>query len=477
MNMIRLWGGGFYEHDAFYELCDEYGLMIWHDFMYACSTYPLHEPQFLANCGAEAAEHIRRVRHHPSIALWCGNNELEQGLVGPKWDNWQMSWEDYGKLFDDLLPRLIAELDGERAYWPCSPHTPLGERKDFNNPNSGDAHCWDVWFGWRPFEAQRNWQHRFMSEFGFQSFPEPRTVAAFIADTPADRNLTSYVMDFHQRSKQQGNRCIYAYLLDWFRQPQDFDHSLWMTQLTHALCIQVAAEHTRRMQPRMMGVVYWQLNDLWPAPTWASIDVFGRWKALQHLARRFFAPVLVHGIDDPAKGTVAIHLSNHLPTTERITVAWRFTDTAGKVLAKGGKAVEITAQSAQEVATVARTDLKKPPAAEDLLLWLEARRGNVVVSDNLCFFARPKHLSLAPKPGVRATVAAADDGSFRITLAARAPALWTRLELADADADWSDNWLHLDGANARVVTARPWRRMTLAQFRKQLRISSLVDHG
>jgi beta-mannosidase len=218
MNMLRVWGGGFYESDIFYDLCDELGICVWQDFMFACATYPTFNDAFMENVSAEFSDNIRRLRHHPSIALWCGNNEMEQGWVGDEWNDRQMSWEDYSKLFDKLLPEMVKKLDPERDYWPCSPHSPHGDREDFNNPNWGDTHLWDVWHGKKPFEWYRTAQHRFCSEFGFQSFPEPKTVNGYTA--PRDRNITSYVMEHHQRSGI-GNTTIMTYMLDWFRLPDD----------------------------------------------------------------------------------------------------------------------------------------------------------------------------------------------------------------------------------------------------------------
>ncbi len=219
MNMLRVWGGGVYESEDFYNLCDELGLCVWQDFMFACSTYPAYDRAFLRSVRAEAEHQVRRLRHHACIALWCGNNELEQGLVGDRWSVQppRMSWRDYAKLFDRLLPEVVRRNDPERAYWPCSPHNPCGDRSKYNNPACGDAHLWEVWHGRKPFESYRANLHRFCSEFGFQSFPEPRTVRLFTA--PSDRNVTSYVMEHHQRSGI-GNSVIFQYMLEWFRLPQ-----------------------------------------------------------------------------------------------------------------------------------------------------------------------------------------------------------------------------------------------------------------
>ena len=198
MNMLRVWGGGIYEDDRFYDLCDALGICIWQDFIFACGTYPTFDAAFMANVAVEAEQNVRRLRHHASLALWCGNNELEQGLVHEGWTENTMSWEDYGKLYDELLPNIVNKLDPQRDYWPSSPHTPSGNRYDFNNPDAGDAHLWSVWHGKQPFEWYRGCTHRFNSEFGFQSFPEPKTVYGYTE--PQDRNITTFVMEHHQRS-------------------------------------------------------------------------------------------------------------------------------------------------------------------------------------------------------------------------------------------------------------------------------------
>lgn len=457
MNMIRVWGGGIYEQDIFYDCCDELGILVWQDFMFACSTYPSFDPDFMENVRAEAVDNVRRLRHHPCLALWCGNNEIEQGLVSDAgWNERSMSWDDYRPLFDELLAEVVAAENPATPYWPCSPHSPHGNRADFNNPSCGDAHAWSVWFGGQSFEAQRQWDFRFMSEFGFQSFPEPRSVAAFTE--AEDRNLTSWIMDFHQRSGP-GNQTIFKYLLDWFRMPTGFENTLWMTQLTQALCIQYAAEHARRIQGQMDGLLYWQLNDLWPAATWSSIDVFGRWKALQFLAKRFFAPVLVSCLEDRGDSTMALHLSNHLPEDFSGTLHWQLMDAAGKLLRQGETALTVPSQSnrcalvldcsperQRDGAYLQPLELRKNPQAptssdRDLLClaWACDQQGEEC-SRNLGLFARPKHLLLRP-PEITAQASLTDD-TATLTLNCRHPAPWTRLELATLPGRFSDNFCH-----------------------------------
>ncbi|MCA9913844.1 MAG: glycoside hydrolase family 2 protein, partial [Anaerolineae bacterium] len=246
MNMVRVWGGGIYESDDFYDLCDELGLAVWQDFMFACGTYPTTQEDFMANVRAEAEDNVRRLRHHASLALWCGNNELEMGLIAPHWTEHTMSWDDYGKLFDVLLAEVTAELSPETDYWPSSPHSPCGDRSDHINEDCGDGHLWAVWHGKQPFEWYRTMNSRFVSEFGFQSFPEPRTTNEFTK--PEDRNLTSYVMEYHQRSPI-GNATILHYMLDWFQMPTSFEMMSWLSQYLQAIGMKYAVEHWRRNMP------------------------------------------------------------------------------------------------------------------------------------------------------------------------------------------------------------------------------------
>ncbi|MFW5699027.1 MAG: beta-mannosidase [Planctomycetota bacterium] len=472
MNMIRLWGGGIYEDDTFYELCDEYGLLIWHDFMFACSTYPTGDPVWLESVRHEVADNVRRVRHHAAIALWCGNNELEQGLVHHTgWNERAMSWADYSRLFDVHLPDWLAELDPTRDYWPCSPHTPHGDRYNHYDPSCGDAHTWDVWFGGRPFEAQRELTHRFISEIGFQSFPEPRTFDAYT--DPDERNLTSYTSDLHQRSRD-GNRKIFTYLLDWYRVPADLPRTLWATQATQALCLKFAVEHARRLQPRMMGLLYWQLNDIWPCASWAGIDVHGRWKALHHHARRFFAPLLVSILEDSDAGSASIHCSNHLPQDQEVTVDWQVTDTAGAQLASGCETLGCPSQSDRVVCSVDCAAQLERHGPRRLLVWATARVDGMVCSRNCASFERPKHLALQPVAISPTFAPTTEPGIWRICLQADAPALSVRLELVDLDCRFSDNFFDLPPGEVITIEAHPANALERDELRRRLRVSHLA---
>lgn len=485
MNMLRVWGGGIYEDDAFYELCDRYGILIWQDFIFACSSYPSFNQEFMENVKKEAVDNIRRLRHHPSLALWCGNNEIEQGIVDKEWNDLSMSWEDYAKLFEKLLPELVQTLAPDNNYWIASPHTPYGDRYDFNNPTCGDAHCWDVWFGGQNFEYQRTWLHRFMSEFGFQSFPELKTIESFTL--PEDRDLNGYIMDYHQRSPN-GNRKIFAYLLEWFRYPKNFTETLWLTQLTQAVAIQYACEHARRMQPRMMGTLYWQINDLWPCASWSSVDSFGRWKALQYFARRFYAPIMLSILEDTTTHHMTIHISNQQLHSLTAKCLWYACNLSGEILLSGEQEIHVQENAGISLSSIdcsqiigekisTATDLFNPPTSTERqfifhALLVDAQ--GVIISDNIQFFTKPKYLDLQQSEIIQEIYE--KDQLLHIRLYAQKPMLFVRLELSDTDAIFSDNFFYLDQHHSRdIVVLSSSKPLNQQQLENELHVSSLID--
>ncbi len=472
MNMLRVWGGGIYEDDVFYDLCDELGICVWQDFMFACMAYPSWDREFMRNVEAEARDNVRRLRHHTCLALWCGNNELEQQAVGKSTTEKLMTWEQYGRLFDKLLARVVRELDPATDYWPSSPHSPRGDRANYNNPACGDAHLWKVWHGKLPFEWYRTCGHRFNSEFGFQSFPEPKTVSGYTL--PADRNITTAVMEHHQRSGI-GNTTIMQYMLSWFRLPTSFDMTLWASQILQGLAIKYAVEHWRRSMPRGMGTLYWQLNDVWPVASWSSIDYHGRWKALHYMARQFFAPVLVSGLEDAGKGTVEIHITSDRHDSKSGMLRWIVTNLAGRKLMSGAKRIRTPINANCRVATLPLAKWLQRPGPRDLLVWLELEVAGEPISTNLVTFARPKHLELVSQPGIRVAAAGQKDGGFRLTITAKQPALWAWLELTGMDARFSDNFFHVRPGRAVRVTVTPCRGLTVAELRRRLRVYSLAN--
>ncbi len=472
MNMLRVWGGGIYEPDVFYDLCDRYGVCVWQDFMFACSAYPAYDDAFMRSVEQEARDTVARLRHHPSIALWCGNNEIEQinaAFIGN--DAGKMTWQEYESLFDELLPKLVTELDPERDYWPSSPHTPHGSRSDANDPSCGDAHLWDVWHGRKPFEWYRTCRHRFNSEFGFQSFPEPRVVEGYTA--PEDRNITSYIMELHQRSGI-GNDAIIQYMLSWFRLPSSHEMTLWVSQILQGMAIKYAVEHWRRQMPRGMGTLYWQLNDCWPVASWASIDYHHNWKALHYMARRFFAPLLVSAVEDDQSGTVEVHVTNDLRTERDCTVLWELTDVDGRSLGSGELAAPIGPGKSRVVGSIHCTDVVRTVGERGLIVWLDMVSEDEVVSSNMATFARPKHLSLRRRqPEI--SVEALQDGVFQVSLASEAPLLWVWVEVEGSAGRLSDSFFHLRPGHPVTVQVRPSEELSLGAFREKLRVCSLAD--
>lgn len=476
MNMLRVWGGGVYESEDFYDACDELGICVWQDFMFSCATYPTIDSDWLENVEHEARENVARIRHHASLALWCGNNELEQGLVGDSWNEQQMPWKDYGLLFDELLPQVVRETDPQRDYWPCSPHTPPpGDRADFNDPNRGDAHLWTVWHGREPFEWYRTCQHRFCSEFGFQSFPEPATVETYTR--AKDRNVTSRIMEHHQRSGP-GNALIMHYMLSWFRLPTSFESTLRLSQVLQGLAIKYAVEHWRRNMPRTMGALYWQLNDCWPVASWSSVDWFGRWKALHYFARSFFAPVMVSGVENREEGTVGVFANNDWTTAIDAVCDWQVTDLRGRELLSGKMKRSVPPLSPASLGTIDCRKALKEHEPHEILVWLSLREGDEVLSRNLVLFARPKHMDLeAPKLTVRLGKPLKDDDGpgYSVTVKTRRPALYVWLECADPDAWFEDNYFHLATGEKRTIALRTGTRIKKERLQKSLRAFSLVD--
>lgn len=444
MNMIRVWGGGIYEDDHFYDLCDELGIAIWQDFIFACGTYPSFNDDFMANVEAEARDNIKRIRHHACIALWCGNNELEQGMPDPSWKA-SMSWADYERLFDELLPNLVSELDPQASYWPGSPHSPLGDREFWENQTCGDTHLWAVWHGKEPFEWYRDRQDRFCSEFGFQSFPQPSTIND--VTLPADRNITSYVMEHFQRSAI-GNSTIIHYMLDWFQLPTSFESTVWLSQILQGMAMTYAIEHWRRNMPRTMGTLYWQLNDMWMGPSWSSLDWKGNWKALQYMAKRFFAPLMISGVENRDAQTVDIHITSDAQTNTACTARWVITDVQGAILLTAEKDIHIPARTSQQVETLDLSEQVTSHGMRNLLIWLELDVQGELVSHNLVMFSRPKHFELVP-PTITQTIDSVGN-THTVTLQSDVPALYVWLELEGAI--FSDNFFHMQAGKPYTVT-------------------------
>jgi beta-mannosidase len=408
-----------YEDDALFDACDEMGICVWLDFKFACTAYPAFDDAFMENVKREARDNLFRLRHHPCIAVWCGNNEISLSWwKGPTWATNRMNDADYDKLFVALLAEQVRRYAPQAGYVSGS-------------PDCGDTHYWDVWHGSQTFEAYRT-QNGFMSEFGFQSFPEPKTVHAFTNESDRASVITP-VMNWHQRSGGlEANQKIVGMILHYFQPPRGVTETLWLSQILQGYGIKIGAEYWRQTRPKSMGCIYWQYNDTWPGMSWSSVDYFGRWKALHYFARRFYAPVLVSGVEDVAAGTADIFISSDRREPERGRLRWRVTDLGGKTLLQEQMDVVVPPLKSQKVKTLDMQHLLKRHGAAGILTWLHLELDGGAVSENLLLFALPKELTPGD-PGLTSVVQATADG-FLVTVQAKKPSLWAWLDLENLDA-------------------------------------------
>ncbi|MDR2757994.1 MAG: glycoside hydrolase family 2 protein [Spirochaetaceae bacterium] len=406
-NAIRVWGGGYYPADYFFDICDELGLVVWQDFMFACAVYDLTD-DFDQNIRAELADNVKRIRHHPSLGLWCGNNEMEMFVDQGMWVSAPRQKADYIKMYEYIFPQVLKEHDPVTFYWPASPSSG-GSFDAPNDPNRGDVHYWEVWHGNKPFSDYRNYFFRYASEFGFQSFPFPKTVETYTL--PADRNIFSYIMEKHQRNNAANGK-IMNYLYQTFLYPTDFETLIYATQLLQAEAIKYGVEHFRRNRGRCMGAIYWQLNDCWPVASWASLDYYFRWKPLHYFARRFFQPVMISCQEEgiltqdtnvntqrkDIEKSFRLSAANETREEKNLRAAWEIRDKTAKVLKKGTVPVTVGPLSSVWLDKVEVPEL----ALYDEYLSFHLYDGDTVISEGTVIFSLPKHFHYQdPRLGYR----------------------------------------------------------------------------
>ncbi|MCD7885136.1 MAG: glycoside hydrolase family 2 protein [Lachnospiraceae bacterium] len=450
-NAIRVWGGGYYPDDWFYDACDELGLVVWQDFMFACAVYDL-TPEFEANIRAEFADNIKRLRHHASLGLWCGNNEMESFVAERNsWVTKPQEVRDYLFMYERVIPEELAKYDPQTFYWPSSPSSG-GCFDDPQDPNRGDVHYWQVWHGDKPFTEYRKYYFRYLSEFGFQSFPAMKTIEQ-ISDDPADYNIFSYIMEKHQRNGSANGK-IMNYMQQTYRYPSNFQTVLYASQLLQADGIRYGVEHFRRNRGRCMGAVYWQLNDCWPVASWSSIDYCGRLKALHYYAKRFFAPLMLsceeQGLVTSGKELVREHfdfeksirlnVANETMQEETVTVRWALRDPSAKIL-----------KSAEQVLTVPALtsvwmDKVEFPDADIYREYVsyEMEKDGRIVSEGTVNFSYPKYFRYED-PLLTCRVIGDE---IEVTASAYAKSVEIRNE--NEDLILSDNYFDMNAGTKRV---------------------------
>ncbi|MBR3532925.1 MAG: glycoside hydrolase family 2 protein [Clostridiales bacterium] len=452
-NCIRVWGGGIYPSDDLYDACDELGLIVWQDLMFACANYRLTD-EFRENITAEIRDNVRRLCHHPSLGLWCGNNEMELFAGQGEWGATEDIREDYVRMYEELFPAIMAEEDPDRPFWKASPSSGGGFDEP-NSPDRGDVHYWDVWHGNKPFTEYRKFLFRFLSEFGFQSFPSLRTVESFTL--PEDRNVFSYVMEKHQRNAAANGK-IMNYMEQMFLYPSGLDTLIYASQLLQAGAIKYGVEHLRRNRGRCMGAVYWQLNDCWPVASWSSIDYYGRWKALHYYARRFFAPVMISCEEEglltqslnvnaepfEVRKAIRLNVTNETLSERRGVVRWQLRDADSKVLREGSQDIEIPPVSSVWQDTV---ELPEAELYEDYVSFQYIEDGQIV-SEGTVLFCPPKHFRFKD-PGLR--VEAEGD---EIVVSAGGYAGSVEIRNDNDDLVLTDNFFDMNGGTKRVRILR-----------------------
>lgn len=391
MNMLRIWGGGIYPPDYFYEICDSLGILVWQDFMFAGSTYP-YSDEYINNVRKEAEKQVIRYKNHPSLALWCGNNEISEGYYNWGWQN-SMGWSDeeykemkdgYDKLFEEMLDEVVKTNDKSRPYWPSSPKNGWGRAASLTE---GDVHYWGVWWGELPYEIYREKVGRFNSEFGYQSYPSMTTLKMI------DENLDfdNPVIQAHQKHAR-GEKLIMDHVVRYFGEPTDFEDYVYLSQLSQAYGMDIAISAQRGSRPRSMGSLYWQLNDAWTSISWSSIDYYGNKKALHYKLSEIYAPILL-GVDETENGLYNLWISNDLQRDINGRVRILVEDMKGNQMFAFSEVVDIKANSCYRLPESIKINVSKKRKSECFarIILMEE---DTVLSERLHFFVYPKDLKL-----------------------------------------------------------------------------------
>lgn len=485
MNMLRVWGGGIYEEDVFYDLCDEHGILVWQDFMFACVMYP-GDQAFLDNVREEAIDNVKRLRNHPCIALWVGNNEIDTAWQNDVPDGgwgWKQKytptqrdqmWAAYETIFYRILPEAVGAHDTQRFYWPSSPLAAWDGNDTVRHSDvtakeqSGDIHYWGVWWGEKPFSSYRARIGRFMTEYGFQSFPDFKTVETYAA--PGDYDILSEVMKAHQRSSI-GNGTIKTYMERDYKVPTDFRQFLYVGQVLQAEGIRVAMEAHRARMPYCMGSLFWQINDCWPVASWSSIDYCGRWKAQQYFARKSFAPVLVSAYVDGDAVTVAVVNDRLADVAAGLTLT--VMDFHGAVLKTISTALTLKASSSAVAFTGGVADLLGGASPDATLLHAKLAAGSDMLAEDILYFRPVRELQL---PEARIAMTVKDlGGAFAIALTSPTLVKNLYLSLEKDDGVFSNNYFDILPGTTTVVQFKPAGAMSDTALRAALAMLHMAE--
>ena len=476
MNMLRVWGGGIYENDEFYRLADEQGILIWQDFMFACSLYP-GDADFIKNVKQEVEYNIKRLRNHACLALWCGNNETEMGIEFWQWPTtfsysdelYQRLKQDYDLLFKQVLPELVLDLDPKRFYFSSSP---IGFWENKTDDNRGDNHYWGVWHGEEPFSEFKNRVPRFMSEYGFQSFPIMASVKTYSIEE--DWHLESSVMKTHQKHPR-GNSLICQYMAEEYRDPKDFESFLYLSQVQQALGMKIAFEAHRSAMPFCMGSLYWQFNDCWPVASWSGIDYYGRWKALHYQAKRSFEHLAV--FVEQTEDELSVNIVSDLLKVSSLQLNQQLMTLDGAVLWSNQQVIEVEGLTSITMFRHEVSALLDKVSSSDVVFVAAILDVNSesFVSEAFHYFVPTKELSLKT-PNYRITSTAHDE---HIEFIIQADTLVRQVHLAIEDNlnNFTDNFFDLLPDVEKRISL-PVDNVNTAGINKSselLKITSIID--
>ncbi len=462
-NMIRVWGGGIYPNDYFFDLCDEMGILIWQDLMFACSIYNMEDTELVETMKQEIVDNLKRIRNHPSIALICGNNENEMAIEYWNVPSLDKSKKFYKQQYTEIIPELVNKHFPDVAYWRSSPAS-KELFKDSNADGYGDMHYWGVWHNNEPITWYRKYFPRFMSEFGLQSFPELKTIQSFAREE--DYNIFSYILEQHQKNKTANSK-ILNYVGKMFKYPKDFESLLLVSQLIQAEGIRYGVEHWRRNYGRCMGILYWQLNDCWPVASWSSIDYFHRWKALHYHSKKFYNPLLV-SIEE-IKNTAKIHLTNDLLEYVSGTLEYQLMDFSGNVILENQMYLTIKPQSAKFIKELKFHHKKRE--YRNLVLHASFSVNDEVVTENTVSFVPDKYLELK-RPNIEMHVENCDEFCI-ISLKSDTYAKYVEVKIEGEDNIFSDNYFNLLPNRTKIIKVNS--TTNLLEHQDLIKVRTLTD--
>ncbi len=469
-NMIRVWGGGIYPDDYFYDMCDKLGLLVWQDFAFACAVYNA-DIEFCRNIKEEFIDNIKRIRNHASLAMWCGNNEIESLIQYWGKPVSEEQKEGYLRIFEKLIPNVLKHYDPQTFYWPSSPSSGGGYNES-SAAHKGDTHYWDVWHGLKPFTEFRKFKFRFCSEYGFESIPCMKTIRTFAGKN--DLNLCSPVMEAHQKC-EGGNEKLLYYLAQMVHYPYSFEGLVYATQIVQADAIRTNVEHMRRNRGRCMGSLYWQVNDSNPVISWSSIDYYGRWKALHYYAKKFYAPVLC-SIDDSDKKKLVVNVSNEKLTEFKGEVRWRVRKNDTEIISQGSTEVTVAPLTAKDVLTLTpeMTKLTEEMYRNHYIEYALVQN-NTVISGGTLMLVLPKRFEFL-NPEIDVKIDQIGE-MYRFEFSSKNFAKGVYLDFDEYDCVFGDNWFDLHGQKHSLLVNKmnfPIN-ITIDALRDSLRIKSYYD--